>query len=223
MPHPVFYSFRRCPYAMRARLALTSARQQVELREILLRDKPDEMVEASPKATVPVMVRLDGSVLDESLDIMLWALEEKDPENWLRPETGTKSEMLDLMDRMDNQFKHHLDNYKYASRKAAEGTDPKDHAAHHRSMAMTCLRELEDRLEDQTFLFGNRHSLADSAIAPFVRQFANTDAEWFAAQPIPNLQRWLSYFVDGDLFKSVMEKYPQWQTGEPGVSFPQLP
>lgn len=213
---PILYSFRRCPYAMRARMALLASGQACELREVVLRNKPPEMLAVSPKATVPVLVGADGSVLEESLDIMLWALERNDPSNWLTPETAGLDQMLDLIGRMDGPFKHHLDRYKYANRYVGYA----DRSIDHRTEALSHLRELEQRLTRHRYLFGGRLSLADIAIAPFVRQFANTDAEWFATQPVPGLQAWLSDFVGSELFLSCMTKHIAWENSGPGVLFP---
>lgn len=210
---PVLYSFRRCPYAMRARMGLRAAGQVCELREVVLRDKPGEMVEASPKATVPVLVLPDGDVVDESLDIMLWALRQHDPENWLRPEAGTLADMIKLIAQCEAEFKPHLDRYKYTNR--YEEADPQTH----RSEAEKFLAVLENRLGGSAFLFGSRVALADFAIAPFIRQFANTDKVWFDASPYPKLQAWLEEFLSSESFMSVMTKYPQWQPGDEPVIF----
>ncbi len=212
---PTLYSFRRCPYAMRARLALSASRQQCSLREIVLRDKPAEMVEISPKATVPVLQLLDGTVLEESLDIMHWALAENDPENWLDPEAGTLAEVHDLIAECDGPFKHNLDRYKYAIR-YEEGTDP----VYHRTEGVKFLKKLNDRLSTQKHLFGDRPCLADFAIFPFVRQFANTDRAWFDAQPLPHLQVWLADHLDSERFKSIMKKWPVWAPGDEEPVFP---
>ena len=218
---PILYSFRRCPFAMRARMALTLSEQRCELREIVLRDKPDEMIAVSPKATVPVLVEADGTVRDESLEIMLWTLERNDPDRLMAPEQGTRGDMLALIGRIDNDFKGHLDRYKYANRYLDEnegrGVDPVEH----RSAGMAVLAELEDRLAQYRYLFGDRLSLADIAIAPFVRQFANTDAAWFAQQPVPALQRWMSDILGSELFQSCMKKYKPWKVTGEAVEFPE--
>ena len=187
---PILYSFRRCPYAIRARLALRYAGIACELREVVLRDKPDAMVEASPKATVPVLQVSDDIVIDERLDVMLWALERNDPENWLVPEQGDVEDMMTLIAEADGDFKDSLDRYKYPNR--YDGVD----AVEYRTRGETFLMKLDDRLKGSTYLFGERLCLADVAIAPFVRQFANTDRVWFDATPYAALQRWLSAFLD---------------------------
>ncbi|MEP3113513.1 glutathione S-transferase [Nisaea sp.] len=198
---PVLYSFRRCPYAMRARLALTISRQDCVLHEVVLRDKPPKMLELSPKGTVPVLHLPDGQVLEQSLDIMRWTLARHDPESWLAPETGSVAEMEALIAECDGAFKHHLDRYKYAVRYGPE-TDP----VYHRDEGAVFLGLLNERLQDHTYQFGTRPSLADFAIFPFVRQFANTDREWFDAEPLTDLQTWLDGHLSSDLFQSVMRR-----------------
>ncbi|KJE37067.1 glutathione S-transferase [Thalassospira sp. HJ] len=210
---PVLYSFRRCPYAMRARIALLAAGIDVELREVVLRDKPRSMIEASPKATVPVMILPDGSVIDESLEIMVWALAENDPLEWLTPESGTLDDMLALIAQNDGPFKHHLDRYKYFNR--YEDADPDEH----RRDAEKILNRLDGRLAVGKYLFGSRPALADFAIAPFIRQFANTDKEAFDAMPFVHLQRWLDDFLASSFFEQAMTKYDQWHEGDTPVIF----
>jgi glutathione S-transferase len=212
---PTLYSFRRCPYAMRARLALTISQQKCALREIVLRDKPTEMIALSPKATVPILHLSDGQVLEESLDIMYWALERNDPQHWLNPPEATLPEMQTLIAQNDGPFKHHLDRYKYATRHE-EGTDP----VHHRTEGVRLLNTLNDRLEISPQLFGDRPTLADYAIIPFVRQFANTDRTWFDAQPFQSLQKWLDSHLSSEIFLSVMKKWPVWAPGDQEPIFP---
>jgi glutathione S-transferase len=178
---PVLYSFRRCPYAMRARLALAVSGVQYELREVSLKNKPPELLAASPKATVPVLVLPSGQVIDESLDIMRWALEQNDPDGWLN--LGPLDDMLTLIAANDGRFKHALDRYKYPNRYPLEsGGDVQAFALAQRFKAGSWLQTLEPRLS-QGWLFGYKASIADMATLPFVRQFAHTDADWFAAQP----------------------------------------
>ncbi len=211
---PVLYSFRRCPYAMRARLALAVSGQVCELREVVLRAKPQGLLQASPKATVPVLVLPDGTVLEQSLDIMRWALGRNDPEGWLTPSLGDKAGMLALIAECDGPFKQALDRCKYQSRyPAADG-------ALARVQAVDWLHGLELRLADQPFLFGTHAALADMAIAPFVRQFAGIDADWWVAQPWPRLQNWLAQWQAGALFERVMPKLEAWVDGTEGVQFP---
>jgi glutathione S-transferase len=196
----ILYSFRRCPYAMRARLALDVSGQVWELREVSLRNKPSEMLRLSAKGTVPVLVLPDGSVIDESLDIMLWALNRNDPEHWLTPEANSLDGMRELVDRFDSHFKQHLDRYKYPSRFA--GADP----SVARAEAAQDLALLEDRLTRTTYLAGGHVSLADMAIVPFVRQFANVNPDWFAGQSSLALQRWLKTLVESARFVRIMQR-----------------
>ncbi|MET0364029.1 MAG: glutathione S-transferase [Sphingobium sp.] len=205
---PILYSFRRCPYAMRARMAVLTSGQVVELREVVLRDKPQAMVEASPKATVPVLLLPDGRVIDQSIDIMLWALERHDPEGWLEGHDGA------LIAANDGAFKHHLDRYKYPGR---HDSDP----LHHRSAGVAMLRSLEERLLATAFLCGARRSLADIALFPFVRQFAATDQQWFDAQPMPRLQNWLADHIASPLFEQAMVRVSPWREGQDPVLFPE--
>ena len=202
---PVFYSFRRCPYAMRARLALQISGLQYKLREVSLKSKPPEMLAASPKGTVPVLVLPSGQVIDESLDIMRWGLAQNDPDGWLNQ--GSLADMLALIEGNDGQFKHALDRYKYPNRYPLEsGGDVQAFALAQRFEAASWLQTLESRLS-QGWLFGNQPSLADMAILPFVRQFAHTDAAWIASRPWPQLQAWLVRFEASEIFKLVMAKH----------------
>ena len=206
---PVLYSFRRCPYAMRARLALQISGLQYKLREVSLKSKPPEMLAASPKGTVPVLVLPSGQVIDESLDIMRWGLAQNDPDGWLNQ--GSLADMLALIEGNDGQFKHALDRYKYPNRYPLEsGGDVQAFALAQRFEASSWLQTLESRLS-QGWLFGPQPSLADMATLPFVRQFAHTDAAWFAAQPWPQLQAWLARFEASALFEGVMAKHKPWQ------------
>ena len=212
--YPILYSFRRCPYAMRARLALMVSNRVCELREVVLRDKPQEMLEVSAKGTVPILIDVDGRVLDQSIDIMLWALRQQDPEKWLMPEQGSVAEMLELIALFDEGFKYNLDRYKYPDR--YPGVD----AQAHRYEGSLYLGRLNAQLSATKYLFGNNVALADMAIAPFVRQFAHTDRAWFNEQPWPGLQAWLAEFTESQIYSSVMQKYPPWASGNAGVVFP---
>jgi glutathione S-transferase len=199
---PILYSFRRCPYAMRARMALTVSAQAHEHREILLRDKPAAMLAASPKGTVPVLILPDGQVIDESLDIMRWALDQSDPQNWLQPQQGDVSDMLALIAQCDGPFKQALDAYKYAR------TPTEQEPA--RAAAIDFVMQLERRLNTSAFLFGKSMVLADAAIMPFVRQFAAVQPGWFSLQPWPGVLRWLAGMVDSPPFENAMEKRDIW-------------
>jgi glutathione S-transferase len=212
---PTLYSFRRCPYAMRARLALLSSGIRSEIREIVLRNKPTAMLAVSPKGTVPVLVCADGRVLEQSLDIMLWALEQSDSKKWLTPESGSLADMLTLIAECDGDFKFNLDRYKYPER-YPDVIDP----FCCRLSASEFLMSLEQRLGQSRYLYGSRPSLADMAIAPFVRQFAHTDKAWFASQPWPKLQIWLVEILESAIYETAMTRYAPWQEGQPVTWFP---
>ncbi|HSD37455.1 MAG TPA: glutathione S-transferase [Rhodocyclaceae bacterium] len=218
MSLPILYSFRRCPYAMRARLALLAAGVQVELREVALRSKPAEMLAGSPKGTVPVLVLPDGMVLEESLDIMRWALAQSDPEGWL----AHGDHAAELIAINDGPFKSLLDRYKYADRY------PERSAAGWRDAAVTLhIAPLEARLQETRFLLGETATLADMALMPFVRQFAAVDAAWFDGDaagggnaPFPAVRSWLEGLTATALFAAVMHKLPPWKAGDPVTLFP---
>ena len=214
--HPVFWSFRRCPYAMRARLAVCSAGIQVELREILLRDKPDAFLKASPKGTVPVVELVDGRVLEESRDVMQWALAQNDPDGWLGVQHRDPDGTAAFLDALDGPFKTHLDRYKYASRYDPEA------ALKHREAGVAMLAEFDVKLAAQPSLSGKKNGLLDFASLPFVRQFRIADPVWFDAQPWPHLHHWLQTFLASGQFASVMKKYAVWQEGGEGVVFPEV-
>ena len=211
---PILYSFRRCPYAMRARLALAVSGQSCELREVVLRAKPEALLSASPKGTVPVLVLPKQQVIDQSLDIMRWALAQHDPEHWLTPDQGSVADMDALISQCDGSFKTHLDRYKYPDR--YENSD----ALAHRSAGSAYLQTLDTRLQTHPYLLGSHPSLADMAIAPFVRQFAHVDISWFESQPWSALARWLTTFMTSPRFAHIMKKYAAWVPGTKGVRFP---
>jgi glutathione S-transferase len=192
---------------MRARMALLVRGAPFEIREIMLRHKPEEMFAASPKGTVPVLVLANGEVIDESLDIMRWALRDRDPEDWLAGDDAA------LLATFDDRFKHHLDRYKYAERHDA---DP----VQHRNAGLALLQKLEERLSLHANLCRETRSLADIAIMPFVRQFAAVDQGWFDAQPIPNIIRWLSRHVGSPLFQQAFVRLKPWQSGDDPIVWP---
>ncbi|MGB0683999.1 MAG: glutathione S-transferase [Magnetovibrionaceae bacterium] len=211
---PILYSFRRCPYAMRARLALSVSGQVCSLREVVLRSKPPELLAASPKGTVPVLVLPGGDVIEESLEIMTWALTRNDPEGWLAPVQAEPEEFKALIAENDGPFKASLDRYKYPTR--FEDVDPLEH----RAEGLRMIEGLEERLGASCYLYGDCFSLADAAIAPFVRQFANTDRAWFDSLHLPGVHRWLSAFLESDRFIAIMGKYPAWENGQNEPLFP---
>ncbi|WP_082443106.1 MULTISPECIES: glutathione S-transferase [unclassified Sphingomonas] len=201
MVDPVLYSFRRCPYAMRARWALAVSGVRYELREVRLADKPEAMLSISPKGTVPVLQTADGAVIDESLSIMRWALKSHDTQNWLAGDDPA------LIASNDGVFKYHLDRYKYPDR---HGSDPTEH----RRLGLLFLDELEQRIGAAGQLGGVKMGLADAAIVPFVRQFAAVDRDWFDAQPLPWLKTWLAGHLASDLFERIMYRVAPWRPGE---------
>lgn len=204
---PILYSFRRCPYAIRARLALLASGTSCEIREVKLAAKPAEMLALSSKATVPVLHLPDGRVIDESLDIMRWALARNDPDGWLE-----RSDEALIADN-DGPFKHHLDRYKYPNR---HGTDPVEH----RAAGLDLLRLLEARLQVAPYLCGDPLGLADAALMPFVRQYAQTDRAWFDALPLPGLQAWLARLTGSPLFDAAMVRLAPWKAGDARILFP---
>lgn len=213
-PYPVLYSFRRCPYAMRARLALWVSGQVCELREVVLARKPAALLAASAKGTVPVLVLPNGQVIDQSLEIMLWALRQNDPLQWL----GNAAQLPDLLQwvaQCDGEFKFHLDRYKYPNR-----FDLVDGQIH-RAQGAVFLESLNKRLSQGSQLGGTSESLADMAIVPFVRQFAHTDPAWFARQPWPALQTWLIGFEASNAYQQVMRPYTAWAPDHIPVLFPE--
>lgn len=214
MPLPVLYSFRRCPYAMRARLAIAAAGLQVQLREVVLKEKPAELLAISPKATVPVL-QTDAAIIDESRDIALWAFKQQDPAGfWQSLSEAQQQQTLMLIDETDGDFKDALDRYKYADRY------PEHDQSYYRQQGEQFLQKLENALSQQPFLVSQAPSLADIAVMPFIRQFVMVDQNWFNSAGYPQLQRWLNAFLQSAVFKQVMQHYPQWQPDEDEVLFP---
>ena len=201
---PILYTFRRCPYAMRARLAVQLSGIKFEYREILLRDKPKEMLEASPKGTVPVLITDDGKVIDESIDIMFWALQKCDPDNLLDADNLEKSKKLISIN--DLNFKNKLDHYKYAVR------FPDKSEVEYRNECLFFLKTLDEYLQQNQFLFGEKISFADIAIFPFIRQFAFVDKLWFDSTKYEYLKNWLDKNLESELFIKVMIKRKLWKS-----------
>ena len=204
---PCLYSFRRCPYAMRARMALIYGAIRVELREVKLNAMPVELLNISPKATVPVMRINDGTVFAESLDIMHWALSISDPQQWLIEDVESR----ELISQNDEEFKPLLDNYKYADR------FPQKSLLEHRNLAEKFVASLNSRLGENSWLFDDRLTISDVAIMPFIRQFAGVDPQWFVQCEYVGVRRWLNQQIESNLFKSVMHKYAFWQSGDEPV------
>lgn len=194
---PILYSFRRCPYAIRARLAIAISGVSVAISEVDLKAKPERLLILSPKATVPVLALPDGSVIDESLDIMLWALKQHDPDGML---DSFCDDARALIARNDGQFKQALDRYKYPEHY------PEFSIQHYRMQAEIFLRELNTRLNANTYLFNDKAGVADLALLPFIRQFARVDKAWFEASPYASLRKWLGTWEASDVFLQVMQK-----------------
>ena len=214
---PIFWSFRRCPYAMRARLAIAASGQKVQLREILLRNKPADFLATSPKGTVPVLKLENGQVIDESRDIMFWALGQNDPENWLAAWRQNPVLAIAFLDRLDGAFKHDLDRYKYAS------LYDRDAGLTHRNRGGAFLAEVDQDIQHTGALSGPQLGLLDFATLPFVRQFRIADPNWFDNQSWPQLHAWLGGFLDSARFQLVMQKYSQWSSDGESISFPPKP
>jgi len=208
MSTPILYSFRRCPYCMRAHMTLLNSGIKTELREVDIDNMPEQVISISPKATVPILVFPDGTFIDESWDIVKWALTQNDPDNWLGQ---GKVYLLDaemLIETNDFSFKEDLDHYKYADRY------PEQSAEFYRAACEEFIEELEEKLNDHDYLLGDAVSLADIGVFPFIRQFSLVDKDWFDQAPYPNVQRWLQNIIDSALFKNVFRKHALWKTGD---------
>ena len=199
MSFHILYSYRRCPYAMRARMALKYAGIALEIREIELKNKPAHMIKVSPKATVPVLVLSDGTVLEQSLEIMLWALQQQDKDDWLIADSELTQQLIAENDII---FKQALDKYKYAIR------FPEQSAEVYRKQGEVFLQRLEILLIQSQYLLSSQISLADIAIFPFIRQFSGVDTIWFEAAPYPKLKIWLKTLIESELFTNIMQKQP---------------
>ena len=210
--YPCLYSFRRCPYAMRARLGILFAELQVELREITLKNKPPQMLAISPKGTVPVLQLLDGTVIEESREIMIWALAQRDSQGLLNAETLLEANAL--IDKNDNEFKYWLDRYKYADRHLEMSQ------TEYRQQGEVFLQLLEELLTKNSYLLGENITIADIGIMPFVRQFAHVNRDVFYSLPYINLQRWLQNWLQHPLFLQAMTKFQPWQEKDDVVVFP---
>ena len=208
--HPILYSFRRCPYAIRARLAIKASALDVELREIKLSNKPEEMLACSPKGTVPVLILPNGTVIDESKDIMEWALNQSDPNNWLTDDVAIQQEAERLIDYNDNEFKKYLDLYKYADRY------PENTAEYYRQQGEVFIEKLEHKLNKTKFILKENITFVDMAIFPFIRQFVFVDKDWFDKSKYNKLKKWLGMLLETSLFHDVMKKHPLWLKEENG-------
>ena len=208
---PILYSFRRCPYAMRARMAIHISGQKCERREVLLRDKPPSMLEYSAKGTVPVLILQDGKVIDESLDVIDWALNLNDPDDWQRSKDKEKTK--ELIKINDGEFKYHLDRYKYSKR--YDNEDPE----FHRKKCLKFIESINNELNNSKYIFDDNISYADIVVLPFIRQFRIADIEWFVSLPYDNLKKWLSSFLGSSLLNSIMKKYDLWKEGDKSIVF----
>ena len=208
---PILYSFRRCPYAMRARMAIHISDQRCEIREVLLRDKPPSMLQYSAKGTVPVLILQDGKVIDESLDVIDWALNLNDPDDWQRSKDKEKTK--ELIKINDGEFKYHLDRYKYSKR--YDNEDPE----FHRKKCLKFIESINNELNNSEYIFDDNISYADIVLLPFIRQFRIADLEWFDSLPYDNLKRWLSSFLGSSLLNSIMKKYDLWKEGDKSIVF----
>ena len=203
MVHPILYSFRRCPYAIRARMVLSYMEVSVELREVLLNERPQSLYKISSKGTVPVLLLKDGKVIDESLDIMRWAIKQGEQKLY----EDKLNEQNQLIKYNDTKFKYWLDKYKYHVRYLEHSRD------YYQRKCSKTLAEYDMMLRGNAYLMGDRIRLADIAIFPFIRQCANVDQNWFNNK-YPNLNQWLEIWKQSRLFKSVMMKYNQWRLGD---------
>ena len=206
--YPILYTFRRCPYAMRARFAIRSSKIIVEIREIKLQEKPSEFLKLSPKGTVPVLITNSGEVLEESLDIIYWALNKNDPHKWLAKGKLENQEIIKLLDDLENKFKPNLDKYKYPSR--FSGVDQ----FFHRDKNLSFLKKLNSYLKNNKSLNCEHLSLLDYAIFPFVRQFRNVDQDWFDKLNFIFLNKWINQIIDSKNFSSIMKKFKKWEPND---------
>ena len=209
---PILYSFRRCPYAIRARLAIKVSALDVELREVKLSNKPAEMLACSPKGTVPVLLLPNGTVIDESIDIMQWALNQSDPNNWLTDDVAVQQKVEGLIDYNDNKFKKYLDLYKYADRY------PEKSVEYYRQQGEVFLEKLDCELNKTKCILKEDITFVDMAIFPFVRQFAFVDKDWFDKSQYNKLKKWLESLLESSLFNDVMKKYPLWSKEDNDVT-----
>lgn len=235
MSLPILYSLRNCPYAMRARIAIFKSQQPVALRDLVLSNKPPEMLLASPKGTVPVIVLENCSasaselsnnnsdksinavqdvVIDESRDIMLWALRRGDPHNLLQSDQPEAlPEMLAFIDEFDIEFKQRLEAYKCAKRYHETNIEECREACEH------YIKMLELRLAEHNYLMSAHESLLDIALLPFIRQFARIERQWYLQSPYPNVKQWLNHYLQSPMFTKVMAKYPLWLDNKEEVIF----
>ena len=203
-PHPILYTFRRCPYAIRTRMALAYSDITIEIKEIFLQNRPQELFDISPKGTVPVLCLNNSKIIDESLDIMQWSLTQNDPDSWIIPNLDIQ---LKLIKENDSEFKYWLDRYKYYDRY------PEHDKKFYRQKCGEYISKLNIMLKDNAYLYSNKISIADVAIFPFIRQCANVDTDWFTGTFL-NTKTWLALLIESKLFLSIMHKYSEYQSGQ---------
>jgi glutathione S-transferase len=207
---PILYSLQNCPYAMRARIALLLAEQTIIVRAITLKNKPQDMLNASPKAEVPVLILPNGTVIEQSLDIMIWALAQNDPANLLpRDQPAISHQILELIKRGDDEFKHPLEQYRAGKRYHL------DTEVYWREQCEMFIQELEQRLTNTGFFVGEQTSIADYAFIPFMRQFGRVDRKWFSQAPYPKFKAWLATQLQSRLYATMMTKHPLWTFNSP--------
>jgi len=206
--YPILYTFRRCPYAIRTRMVIKSSQITVEIREIELKNKPREFLELSPKGTVPVLLTDSGQVLEESLDIINWALDSNDPNNLLSECNLSKSQFKELLKKLDDDFKINLDKYKYPNRYQAVDRN------FNRDANLNFLANLDNLLKKSKYINCNHLTLIDYLIFPFIRQFRNVDENWFDCLNFNYLKKWLNNLMESEDFKSIMKKYTVWNSNQ---------
>ena len=206
--YPILYSFRRCPYAMRARLALQTSGISVEIREIKLQNKPEDFLQSSPKGTVPVLILNSREILDESLDIIRWALKISDPKNWMAEGQLNQIEINKILTTLEHDFKQNLDKYKYPNRYTNVNKNL------YRDKNLKFLNDLNDLLKKNKALNCSHLSIIDYAIFPFIRQFRNVDEHWFDSLDLAFLKKWLYQIIDSKQFSSIMKKYKLWEPNQ---------
>ena len=211
MDTPILYSFRRCPYCMRAHMALKKTGMKIELREVKLSAMPEEALAISPQETVPVLALTDGTAIDESWDIVKWSLAQNDVDNWLGEDNEFLLDAEILIETNDYSFKTDLDHYKYADR------HPEHSEEHHRKKCEEFIEELEDMLTENRYLVADQLSLADIGVFPFIRQFSLVDKDWFDQAPYPRVQQWLNKMIESDLFQSIFQKHELWKAGDTAI------
>lgn len=211
MTLPILYSLRHCPFAMRARLAIFKSQKAVELRDVKLTNKPVSMLVASPKGTVPILVVSSQHIIEESIDVMLWVLQQNDPDNML-DELATA---MTFIQRYDREFKPCIEAYKCAKRY---------HETNLEECRRACevfIQDLELRLSQHAYVLGEQESIADLAILPFIRQFAKVERPWYVQSSYTHVKRWLNSYLQSAMFNKIMAPNPIWEEGNKGIVFPQ--